>query len=120
MYGLIRGRIQYCQGNCSKCMCQNGQGELPRAMGSTRMRARTESSGRRGPAQPHLGQARQKAVRGQDHRSGFADLEENRAMVLLIPALGAIRGWSLPNRVSPPGVMPIGGRPQPSQCVTLV
>ena len=33
-------------------------------------------------------------------------------MVLLIPALGAIRGWSLRNRVSPPGVMPIGGRPQ--------
>ena len=101
-------------------MCQNGQGELPRAMGSTRMCARTEFSGRRGPAEPHLGQARQKAVRGQDHRSGFADLEENRALVLLIPALGAIRGWSLPNRVSPPGVMPIGRRPQPPQCVTLV
>ena len=36
-----------------KCMCQNGQDELPRAMGSTRMRARTEFSGRRGSVTRH-------------------------------------------------------------------
>ena len=51
---------------------------------------------------------------------GQADLEENRSMILLIRAIGAIRGLSLMNRVSPLGVMPIGRRPEPPQCVTLV
>ena len=41
-------------------------------------------------------------------------------MILLIRAIGAIRGLSIMNRVSPLGVMPIGRRPQPPQCVTLV
>ncbi len=41
-------------------------------------------------------------------------------MILLIRAIGAIRGLSLTNRESPLGVMPIGRRPEPPQCVTLV
>ena len=54
-------------------MCQNGQDELPRAVGSTRSRARTEFSGRRGSAQPDPGQARQKLCAVKIDRSGFGE-----------------------------------------------
>ena len=48
VYDKTRNVVPNCQKKCHESMCRNGQDELPRAVGSTRVRARTEFSGRRG------------------------------------------------------------------------
>ena len=77
-------------------MCQNGQGELPRAMGSTRMRTdRVLRTARPSPAASRPGSASSAVkVIAPDWLSWKRIVR----WILLIRALGAIGGWSLRDR----------------------